>query len=321
MSELPITPLGAPLTKADRENLDRAAALARVDVSEHNAGSPLPEYGTVVSQATSASQFAHPDHREWVKVLAIPDIVGRFNRKVWEWTYILQASRQHGVLEPGRRAIGFGVGNEPIPAALARYGMSVLATDQFEEAEGDFEAVGQWAQTGQLLRGIEGLLRPDTVANERLIELVRTRHVDMNELPDDLGQFDLAWSACAFEHLGSPEHGLRFARRTAGLLVPGGIAVHTTELELTRRETTADWGHLACYRIDDLRDLGRDLSAEGFEMDLNFHVPLDAPEDRWISVVLQHGPDLDAGELAHLKVALGDSVITSFGIMIRRPSA
>jgi hypothetical protein len=315
------------LTKSDRENLDRAAALQRVNLAEHNAGGRPPGFGRVVSQATSAAQFTHPDYHGWADVLGEPDVSRRFNRKIWEWAYILQAARQSGVLEAGRRAVGFGVGNEPVPAVLARHGLFVIATDQVADAgdegtDGDagWQATGQWAQTGQLLSGIEGLRRPEIVPDETLADLVRTRRVDMNAVPDDLGPCDLTWSSCALEHLGSPEHGLRFVRRTASLLAPGGVAVHTTELELTERSITADYGHLACYRPADLRALADDLIADGFEIELNFHVPVDSPEDRWISVVLLHGPELAAGELSHLKVTIGDSVITSFGLLIRRPT-
>ena len=57
----------------------------------------------------------------------------------------------------------------------------------------------------------------------------------MNAVPDDLGRFDLVWSSCALEHLGTPQAGLDFIMRTLDLLEPGGLAVHTTELELTPR--------------------------------------------------------------------------------------
>ena len=104
------------------------------------------------------------------------------------------------------------------------------------------------------------------------------------------------------------------------MLAPGGIAVHTTELELTGRESTADWGHLACYRPADLRALQRRVIDAGFEMPMNLHITMDTPEDRWVSVVLKQGPELAAGERSHLKVAIFDSVCTSVGIIIHRPS-
>jgi hypothetical protein len=317
-----------PLTKADRENLDRAAALSRVDLTEHNDPGRPPTFSSPVSQAVTAAQFADPDYVRWAELLGFAEagkliVLGTtptvLNRKVWEWAFILQVAERHGLLKPGLTAVGFGVGNEPIPAVLARYGVSVIATDQAVPEAADWETTGQWDTSGQLLTGVEGLLRPSIAPDERVAERVSVRRVDMNDVPADLGPCDIAWSSCALEHLGSPERGLEFVRRTARLLAPGGVAVHTTELELTDRETTADWGHLACYRPADIRRLAEQVAAQGLEMQLNLRVPMDTAEDRWVSVVLSHGPELGAGELSHLKVAMFESVCTSFGIVVRRP--
>jgi hypothetical protein len=312
------------LSKADRENLDRASALNRVDLREHNRIGHAPAFSPVVSQATTSDQFEHPDYARWAEVLGFVEngkLIVRgtaptiLHRKIWEWAFILQATEQYGLLQPGRTAVGFGVGNEPIPAAFARYGLSVIATDQ------DARSSKAWHTTGEWLTGVEGLLRPAIAPDERVMDLVAVRRVDMNDVPSDLGPYDVTWSSCALEHLGSPEKGLEFVLATSRLLAPGGIAVHTTEMELTRRETTADWGHLACYRPADLRWLADQVRAEGLDIELNFHVPMDTAEDRWISVVPSHGPELAAGELSHLKVAIGESVSTSFGILIHRPPA
>jgi hypothetical protein len=314
MSDRVATPPGGTLTKADREDLDRAGVLARVDLTEHNRDTQPPSFGRVVSQAASAAQCNHPDFARWLEMLGMSPSV-RFHRKAWEWSYILQATQQYGLLREGCRAVGFGVGNEALPAVFARYGLSVVATDQ-SAADDELVTSGGWAETGQLLSGIDNLLRPEIVANERALELITTREVDMNDVPDDLGPCDIAWSACALEHLGSPDHGLRFIRRTAELLAPGGIAVNTTELELTPREQTADHGYLSCYRPVDLRALADELRADGYEIELNLHVALETAEDRWVSVIVQHGPDLEAGELAHLRLAVADSVLTSVGIIV-----
>jgi hypothetical protein len=142
---------------------------------------------------------------------------------------------------------------------------------------------------------------------------VQTRAVDMKEVPGDLGRFDLVWSACALEHLGSPEVGLGFVVRTLDLLEPGGVAVHTTELELTPRAETADYGHMAVYRLADLDRLAEHVRSLGFEMDTNWYVAMDAPADRWISV-----PPYPHDDPAHLKLTVGDSVSTSVGLLIRR---
>lgn len=310
---------GDGLSGADRENLDRAAALARIDLTDHNRGAEPPEFGRLRSQTPSAAQFEHPAFREWEPLLRFEHRAERCHRKTWEWAYILQAARQHGVLRAGLRAVGFGVGNEPVPAVLASHGITVVATDRMGPV--DENAVRTWADRGWQLTGIEGLQRPEILPNGRAAELITTRSVDMNDVPSDLGPCDLVWSAGSFEHLGSAEHGMRFVRKTAALLAPSGIAVHTTEMDLVPHEQSIDYGELVCYQPQDLRHLAELLVQDGFEVDLNLHVAMETSDDRWVSVVLLQAAELAAGEQAHLKVALGDSVITSFGFIIRRPAA
>jgi hypothetical protein len=136
----------------------------------------------------------------------------------------------------------------------------------------------------------------------------------MNEVPDDLGRFDLVWSACALEHLGSPEAGMEFIVRTLDLLEPGGIAAHTTELELTPRVETAEYGHMAVYRVADLDRLADSIRSMGFEIATNWYVSMDTPADRWISL-----PPYPHDDPAHLKLMIGESVSTSVGLLIHRP--
>ena len=322
--------IGEPfLTRADQENLDRAAMLTRIDVREHNHGTLAPSFSPLVSQACSAEQFSHPEFLHWHQILHLAQdghlpFVGWsttvLHRKVWEWAFVFQVAKQYDLLRPGVTAVGFGVGNEPVPAVLASHGMHVVATDQAVEESTDWDTTGRWVDSGQLMTGLEGLYRPQLLPNNRFTELVETRRVNMNDVPPDLAPCDLVWSSCALEHLGSPEKGLQFAMASARLLAPGGVAVHTTELELTARLSTADWGHLACYRPEDIRYLAGRAQIEGFEMEANLHVPMDGPEDRMISLLLTHGPDLATIETVHLKVALFESVVTSFGIVLRRPS-
>jgi len=291
-------------------------ALARVDVTEHNRGFTPPTFDTLVSQVVSASQFAHADFERLRRVM-YPGVVvlpwgsspgTAAHRKVWEFVYVLRAAEQEAVLAAGRRALGFGVGREPLPAALAKHGLSVLATD-LGAGEGETAA---WAATRQHMSDLRALSHPAIVTDEKLAEHVTVRHVDMNHVPDDLGAFDLVWSCCALEHLGSPGSGLDFVVRTLDLLEPGGVSVHTTELELTPREETADYGHLAVYRTVDLDELAGRVRALGCEMETNWHVSLETPIDRWIA---RHPYD----DPAHLKLTIGDSVSTSVGLLIRKP--
>jgi len=291
--------------------------LGRVDVTEHNTGRVPPSFDEVVSQAASAAQFTHPNFQRLHRLLYPGAVIlpwgsaplPGLHRKVWEFVYVLRAAEQYGLLAEGRRAVGFGVGQEPIPAALAAHGVSVLATD-LDASKADSDA---WIVTGQHLVGPQVLSMPQIVPDEVLERLVAIRYVDMNVIPDDLGSFDLAWSCCALEHLGSPRAGLDFVLRTLDLLRPGGVSVHTTELELTPRATTADYGNLAVYRLADLEEVVRDARQRGFEVSTNWYVALETPADRWIA----HHPYNDP---AHLKLLIGESVSTSVGLLIRRPA-
>jgi 2-polyprenyl-3-methyl-5-hydroxy-6-metoxy-1,4-benzoquinol methylase len=298
----------------------RARALDRVDVSFHNAGATPPTFERVVSQVVSAAQFSEPAFQRLQRVMfprefrmswgASHATVDVPHRKLWEFCYVLRAAEQYGRLKPGLSALGFGVGQEPIPAALASCGLSVLATD----LDASVAESAAWAATGQHLSELSALSRPEIVSDAVLEKQVRTRFIDMNEIPDDVGRFDLVWSACALEHLGSPTAGMDFVLRILELLEPGGLAVHTTELELTPREETADYGRLAVYRVADLDCLAERVRSMGFEMATNWYVSLETPADRWVSL-----PPYPHDDPAHLKLVIGDSVSTSVGLLIRRP--
>jgi hypothetical protein len=306
--------MGVPVVGSG--SADAARALSAVDVSEHNAGGTPPTFDTVVSQVASSAQFSHPDFQRLSRLLfptAGPIPCGAIHvpstdmhRKLWEWCYILRAAEQHGKLEQGAKALGFGVGSEPLPAAFARFGVSVLATDRAPDASKG------WAASGQHMADLRSLSKTDVVSDVELERHVTARHIDMNVIPDDLGRFDVIWSSCALEHLGTPQAGLGFIMRTLDLLEPGGIAVHTTELELTPRVETADYGYLAVYRVRDLDELAARVREAGFEMKTNWYVSMDTPADRFIS--MPPYPE------SHLKLAIGDSVSTSVGLLIRRPA-
>ncbi len=315
------------------ERAMRSGWLQRVDVTDHNQAGRPPAFADFDSHAVSAAQCVVPAYLAWYRKLLpgwLEDSLARteggdewkrrggvtgapiplFNRKAWEWAYIAEMASQAVGSRRGGRALGFGVGNEPLPALFASLGMDVVATDQGPETGSD------WVETGELLSGLEGLSRPHLLSDEELARRVSTRAVDMNHVPDDLGTFDLIWSSCSIEHLGTPGLGLDFVRESCGLLRPGGVAVHTTELELTRKDSTADYGHCAVYRLGDLRDFAGRMLADGYEISLNTHVSLDTPQDRWIDLGQAKAVLVD---LAHLRVVIGDSVTTSIGLLIRKP--
>ncbi len=313
-----------PAAPVDAVVLDRARqadVLDRVDVSEHNRHGRPANFDGLQCRAASAADCEDERYLAWWRLfenLPVGTAPGQpggpspYNRKIWEWALIAQSIEQLGLMTPGHTAVGFGCGNEPMPALLASRGMTVLATDQAVETG------GEWALSNELMHGLDGLSREHLIGRAALAKAVSLRNVDMNAIPEDLGMFDVAWSSCVIEHLGSPSRGLDFVLESLNMVRPGGVAVHTTELELTRKKRTMDYGNCAVYRLQDLLSFEERVKSSGYDASFNFYVSMDSAHDRWISMVnAPGGSALD--EIDHLKLLLGDSVTTSFGLIIRKP--
>ena len=101
-----------------------------------------PSLADPVSQLCTEAQLIEPLYEELCAALGIS---AARHRKAWEFAWIAAVLRKAGLLQPGRRALGFGVGGEPMPAYLAGRGVEVLATDAPIE-----RIAGQgWDSTGQ----------------------------------------------------------------------------------------------------------------------------------------------------------------------------
>ncbi len=118
---------------------------------------------------------------------------------------------------------------EPLAALFADAGMEVVATDLDAERA---EQMG-WSAAGQHARNIQSLNAAGLCPPDRFDALASHRVVDMNNIPSDLKDFDLCWSSCALEHLGSIRQGLKFIEKSLETLRPGGLAIHTTELNIS----------------------------------------------------------------------------------------
>jgi len=257
-----------------------------------------------VSQTCTAAQFDEPEYARWLDRLHLP--LHR-HRKQWEYVYILRALERYGALFDGARGLGFGVGREPLPALMAAMGCLVTATD-LDGA--DARATG-WTGTDQHSGGPDQLRRPDICADALFDERVAFRAVDMTRIPPDLTGYDFAWSSCALEHLGSIEAGLAFVRRSLECLRPGGIAVHTTELNCVSDADTVTAGDTVLFRRRDLDRLAIELVSRGHGV-AQLKYDLGAlPADEHVDV-----PPFTADP--HLKLALAGYVSTSFGIVVRR---
>jgi 2-polyprenyl-3-methyl-5-hydroxy-6-metoxy-1,4-benzoquinol methylase len=255
------------------------------------------------SQACTASQFSEPAYGHWSMRIKEPP---RLHRKQWEFCFILQAAATGGVMAPGLRALGFGVGQEPLAAVFATVGMEVVATDiDAEHAEH-----AGWSATGQHARNVEALNNRGICPQDRFATLVSHRVVDMNNIPEDLVNFDLCWSSCALEHLGSIDQGLQFIENSLKTLRPGGLAIHTTELNISPGDETIETGHTVLYKRKHLEELANKLRDQGCEIVLDFQLG-DQPEDQHVDVPPYSGDN-------HLKLALMGFTSTSFGLIIRR---
>ena len=262
-----------------------------------------PSLTEPVSQLCTAGQMQDGIFSDLCAALDLP--VSQ-HRKIWEFCFLASAMNQRGLLRPGIRALGFGVGTEPLPAFLVKHGASVVATDApLDVVEGQ-----GWETTNQHATGLEALDRPAILTFEALKHRTTFRPVDMNAIPEDLNGFDLCWSSCALEHLGSIEHGLRFIEESLRPLKPGGYAFHTTEFNLSSNTDTLQAPNLVFFRKRDIEALASRLIAAGHEVaPLNFH-PGEAEIDTYI--------DLPPYALPHLKLLAADYITTSIGLIIRK---
>lgn len=260
--------------------------------------------------------------RHWCRRLGIWPA---YHRKVWEACFVAQAAWEAGVLAPGRRALGFAVGREALPSLFAAAGVEVVATDL---PAGDARA-RDWVRSGQHA-GSDGaaargaLFRPDLLGAEAFDRLVSVRPADMRRIPPDLqrGGFDLVWSSCAMEHLGSLERGARFVLDAMRCLRPGGIAVHTTEFNTDGAGRTLRRGTTVLYQRRHLDALARRLAAEGHRMLPIDHGPGDGVLDALVDL-----PPFDNGRAAtgrgrappapHLLLSIRGYPATSVGILVR----
>lgn len=257
-----------------------------------------------ISQMCTAHQMQEPIFRELSDRLGQPNSL---HRKHWEFAFILRALEYHGAIAPGHRGLGFGVGVEPMSSLFAAAGCGVLATDL---PTGDDRA-RIWGDTAQLGGNLREMHYPALCSEADFFARVSYRPVDMNAIPADLADFDFTWSSCAYEHLGSIEAGLQFFENSLRCLKKGGLAVHTTELNLSSNEGTLEGGATVLFRRGDFEILARRLIAAGHEV---FPITFDSGDselDRLVDL-----PPYSSDP--HLKLALLRWVSTSFGMIVRK---
>jgi hypothetical protein len=251
-----------------------------------------------------ASHLSCPAFRYWIEQIREAP---RLHRKLWEFAYVMQALYERGKLAAGRRGLAFAVGMEPLPSLFASLGCEIVATD----LPRDDRRSATWEKVGGHSSAVAPLNQWGLCGAEQFERLVSFRPVDMNAIPADLTGFDFVWSTCSFEHCGSIELGLRFLDRQMRCLQPGGVAVHTTEFNLTSNRRTRTRGNTVLFRRCDIEAIVRQLIEEGHHVEL-----LD----------LDPGPgegDLEYDRLPysydrHLKLEWRSYVTTSLGLIMQR---
>lgn len=261
-----------------------------------------PSLREPTSQLCTASQFLEPEYKYWCeKIKESP----KFHRKQWEFIYILNALNKFNMLTPGTYGLGFGCGKEPLPSVFAGYGIHILATDQPSDTIG----ASAWASSNEYTSCLEDLYHSSICERNKFKSFVQFDYVDMNDVPKKFeNTFDFIWSACALEHLGSIQNGLNFIENTLRCLKPGGIAIHTTEFNLSSLTETYQSPELCFFRKSDIDNLY--LKIKNHMYPVNYCMG-NQILDNYIDL-----PPYTSRE--HLKLLLYSYITTSIGIIIKK---
>lgn len=231
-----------------------------------------------------------------------------FANKFWQNAAMAQALYERGAVNEKSRGIGFGVGQERLPALFAKYDVFVTATDQ------DFKAqkAGHWAKR-ELATGQQSLNKLGICDQSKFIKQVEYEPVDMTKIPEKLfGEYDFLWSNCALGHLGSIPAGLAFIKESLKCLKPGGWAVHTTEVNILSNAKTVDDGSTVIFRVRDIYRLQRSLIVQGYEVSPFVLTLGKDPEDRRISLAPIFGND-------YSKIQFRGHLLTQIVLIIHKP--
>ncbi|MBT9315238.1 class I SAM-dependent methyltransferase [Leptothoe spongobia] len=228
------------------------------------------------------------------------------HRKSWEYCFILQTLYEQKLLCPGISGLGFGVGREPLVSLFCSRGASICATDLVD----DMASAKGWIETSQHASGLESLNLRNLCPDDLFHQNCTFRNVDMNQIPNDLQNFDFIWSSCSLEHLGTLSLGEQFIYNAMNCLKPGGLAIHTTEYNVSSNFFTIRRGDTALYRRRDIKRIARNLRKQGHKIDVDFTLGT-LPKDSFIDLPpYKHNP--------HLKLKFAGYVITSIGLVIKK---
>jgi SAM-dependent methyltransferase len=232
------------------------------------------------------------------------------HRKQWEWVYVAQVLFENGFLKQGNKGLCFAAGQEPLPALFGSLGCKITATD----LDINIETARNWSTSGQNTENdIKNLNKNGICPNDLFEKNVSFRSLDMNNISSDLVDFDFNWSCCAFEHLGGGRLGLEFLLNNLKTLRPGGIAVHTSEFNLTSDEETIETKETVIFGKRDYMEIADKLRQMGhYVYPLDFRVG-NEPLDNFVDIPPYQFYNY---ENFHLRLKISNFVSTSFGIIV-----
>ena len=268
------------------------------DVYRSAADAPFMRYSTC-----NFEDFLHPEFFRLCELIQHPVF---YHRKLWEFVFILHHAYRLGAVAADKRCLGFGVGSEPLPAAFASTGAQVTATD----APADIGRERGWTNANQLALGLANL-PVGRMTRAAFEERVSFQQCDMNSIDPLFRDFDLCWSSCAFEHLGSIQKGLDFVVNSINTLKPGGVAIHTTEFNLSSNTETVDDDWTVLFRRQDFDRLIHQLQELGHTVEPFVLAANPTPVDQFVDT-----PPYT--ETPHLKLLLEGHITTSAGLVVRR---
>lgn len=262
----------------------------------------------MVSRCCAQEDFENAEFKPLFNHLKWDSDLLPYDRKKWEFAFIIRTLEEHGMLQEGKRGIGFAVGLEPLPSYFADKKVQILATDLSIEDAG----AKKWAEDNQNSKGnLTALFNEDFCSREDFDQYVSFRAVDMNQIPKNIGRYDFCWSSCAIEHVGGIELSKQFLKNMINVLRPGGIAVHTTEFNLSSNEDTIEEGNSIIFRKKDIEEMKEWFIEHGCYMETSYKrsakkgdLFVDIPPFR--------------NQSYHLNLQLREYAVTSFAIIVRR---
>ncbi len=274
-----------------------------------------PLKSKVATQADLESDWG----RYWIHELGFPF---SYNRKMWEYAFILQALSLTGMLQDGRLGLGLGCGKEPLPSYLAAQGCNIVAGDKPAEKQ----IPSSWQQIGTYTESLESLFWERLLSKSEFEKRVQLQYVDMNDLPSDIyGQFDFCWSVCAVEHLGSIKAGLDFLLNSIKALKPGGVSVHTLEFNYLNIPKDFETPSLCFFKAEHMESLSEEIKTLGATLcpldfdwgNMVFDRYIDLPpynKHRW-DTLQKRGLNVAPFSAPHLKLNYTGIPITCFGVI------